>query len=134
MLSFNYVFLHEFMCSLWCLYLFTNTGVQYYDICYIRWWTRFLKVTRRASHMAQELLFILAFSGVRVARSLVFSAILCSSFFVIFVSFSLIFVLSFLRFTGFRLPLCYLQTFPYDSRGPPRFNLSENFNIFFQHI
>ena len=69
------------------LYLFMHTCIQH-DF-HIRWCSYRLKVTRRVSHMEQELLTIPehlssppVFRSVRVARSLVFSIVFCRSLFV----------------------------------------------------
>jgi hypothetical protein len=72
------------------LYLFTFTGVQH-DL-YIRCCSCRLTVTRRVSHVEQELLTLPeplsshpVFGGVRVARFLVFCVMFCRSLFVFFV-------------------------------------------------
>ena len=76
-----------FMLHLCYLYLFMHTCIQR-DL-HIRWCSYWLKVTRRVSHMEQELLTIPehlssppVFRSVRVARSLVFSIVFCRSLFV----------------------------------------------------
>ena len=71
-----------FMFYLCYLYLFTHTGVQH-DF-HITWCSCRLTVTRRVSHVEQELLSLPehpssppVFSGVRVALSLVFCVMFC---------------------------------------------------------
>ena len=88
------------------VFVLTYTGVQH-DF-HIKWYSCRVTVKRRVSLVEEELIFLLehlsslpVFSGVRVARSLVFCVMFCWS---LFVFFRLAIVLSVLLFTAFDYP------------------------------
>ena len=110
-------FSHLFSGKFMLLILFAFIWI--YWCLHIRWCSCPLTVTRRLSHVEQELLTLSEhmssssiFSGVRVAQSLVFCVVFCRSLFCSFVIFLLAIVLSvLLRFTASVYPFGIFKLF-----------------------